>query len=314
MGYTTNYVASALKRKQMNIAIVLPESEVYGKYYFSYFWKGIHDYASEISGYNIQILEFPFACTNEGEEQHQLQKLAEVYQSWGTQLDGLLTTPVSNDSVLESALRRFVQTGTQVVLIDNDFPNCGRLCCIAPNDHNTGRLSAELMSSLLPKKEGTVLVAAGDPTSFSHRLNAEGFENYLRKHAPYLHVLSVADPVSKQNYHHTLAHIIEQHPDIVAGYSVRARNTIPLCRAARESGRLQNMCLLGSDLFPESAELLRHGILKGIVYKNPYQKGYLGLKTLFEYLIKGRAPKSSAIHVTISVILQTNLVFFEEFL
>lgn len=314
MGYTTNYVASALKRKQVTIGIVLPESEVYGKYYFAYFWKGIHDYAAEVNGYNISLLEFPFSCNNENESEHQLAKLNELWQDPELRLDGLLTAPVENSPALEEAINRFIERGTQVVLIDNDFPNIGRLCCIAPNDRNTGRLSAELMSGLLPRQEGLVLVAAGDRSSLSHHMNLEGFEGYLRQNAPWLRVLAVHDAGDGSSCQKRLAEVLREHPEIVAGYSVRARNTIPLCRAAEESGRLGQLCLLGSDLFPESAEMLRRGVLRGIVYKNPYQKGYLAVKALFESLIKGRAPKSSAIHVTISVILRSNLVFFEEFL
>jgi len=69
-----------------------------------------------------------------------------------------------------------------------------------------------------------------------------------------------------------------------------------------------------SDLFEKSAEMLRRGVLKGIVYKNPYQKGYLGLKVLVESLIRDQPPKGEKITVPISVIMRNNLVFFEEFL
>ena len=33
MGYTANYVAAALKRRQFNLAVVLPEPDEAGKYY-----------------------------------------------------------------------------------------------------------------------------------------------------------------------------------------------------------------------------------------------------------------------------------------
>ena len=81
-----------------------------------------------------------------------------------------------------------------------------------------------------------------------------------------------------------------------------------------DSGRINELFLVGSDLFPESAQMLSDGILKAIVYKGPYQKGYQGYKTLFEYLIKGIPPKGEAISVPIAIILQNNIKFYEEFI
>lgn len=314
MGYRTNYVASALKRKQITIAVVLPESQIYGRYYFSYCWKGIRDCAAELSGYNMQLLEFPFACSDHNEAAHQLERLDQIYRDPELHLDGLLTAPVDNTPAIEQAIRRFTQRGVQVVLIDNDFPQSERLCCIAPNDRNTGRLSAELMSGFLSGRKGAVLVAAGDPDSPSHQMNLEGFEEYLRQDAPWLEVIAVHDRKNPDGSQSALDGYFRDRPDIIAGYSVRARSTHPLCQAAEASGRLRDICLLGSDLFPESAELLRQGVLRGIVYKNPYQKGYLGFKVLFESLIKNAPPAGGALHVTISVILRSNLIFFEQFL
>lgn len=314
MGYRTNYVASALKRKQITIAVVLPESQIYGRYYFSYCWKGIRDCAAELSGYNMQLLEFPFAGSDHNEASHQLERLDQIYRDPELHLDGLLTAPVDNTPAIEQAIRRFTKRGVQVVLIDNDFPQSGRLCCVAPNDRNTGQLSAELMSCFLSGRKGAVLVAAGDPDSPSHHMNLEGFADYLHRSAPQLEVIPVHDQKDSDGSLGMLNRYFLERKDIIAGYSVRARGTHPLCQAAESSGRLQDICLLGSDLFPESAALLRRGVLRGIVYKNPYQKGYLGFKVLFESLIKNVPPSGNALHVTISVILRSNLVFFEQFL
>ena len=39
LNYTNNYIASALSRKSIDIAIVLPNPQGFGKYYFSYMIK-----------------------------------------------------------------------------------------------------------------------------------------------------------------------------------------------------------------------------------------------------------------------------------
>lgn len=311
MGYTTNYLASTLKRKPTNVAIVLPEAEVYGKHYFSYMWNACHNMCSEVAGYNMNILEFPFEC-GEYEEQNEQALLEKLYLDMGDKLDGLLIAPTNNNLKTRSILEKFIAKGVTVVLIDNDFPDIGRLCCIAPSDVYTGRLGAECLTSVL-HGPGTILVASGDEASLSHSLNNKGFRDYIEENNLPYKVMAIDDKKIDDVYRHAL-HEIQEQDNVVGLYSVRARFTAPMARAAVDSGKLSQLCLLGSDLFTESAQMLKDGILKGIVYKNPYQKGYLGMKVLFEHLIKGITPKSETLLVPISIIFQNNLRFFEEFI
>lgn len=314
LGYTANYVASALKRRQVNLAVVLPESSGSGKYYFRYIWKGCEAAAEAVSGYNINTIRRTFSSRRDRSSQEQIAILAELYEKWGDRLDGLLTTPDSNNSEIQCLLSRFSGRGVSVVLIDNDFKDCGRLCCVAPNDVYTGRLAAELIDLVLSGQKGTILVAAGDERSFSHKMNAAGFEEYFQTTNRQIRIKYVRDTDEPEQNRQQLLELLQKDQTIVAAYSVRAGNTLPLCQAIAACPHEQAIFAVGSDLFPESAQMLKQGILKAIIYKNPYEKGYLGYFTLFEHLIKGKAPKSEAILVNISVILQNNLRFFEEYI
>lgn len=313
MGYTPNLMASVLKRKQLNIAIVYPQLGGSGAFYFDYMWKGSKAFIDESTGYQIHFIDCPFDLDpgSMHEEEHQLEVLDDLLATMGDELDGLLTVPMENTEAGNAAIARFCEKGVRVVLIDNDYPDSGRLCCISASDENTGRLSAELMCAMLHQQEGTILVAAGNEQSQSHRLNAMGFADYVRTHRPELNVICINDP---QHPTPDVFYRYMEDPAVVAAYSVRARNTVPLCEAALMLEAKRKLLVLGSDLFERSADMLRRGVLKGIIYKNPYQKGYLGLKVLVENLIKDQPPKGAKITVPISVIMRNNLVFFEEFL
>ncbi|RRD93769.1 LacI family DNA-binding transcriptional regulator [Clostridiales bacterium COT073_COT-073] len=314
LGYTANYVASALKRRQVNVAVVLPESEKSGKYYFRYIWKGCEAAIEEVEGYNINTIRYVFSARKTKGSQEQIEILKNLYQNWGEKLDGLLTTPDSDNPQIQCLLSQFSGKGVSVVLIDNDFENCGRLCCIAPNNIYTGRLAAELMNLVLKKSKGTILVAQGDERSLSHKMNVEGFSQYFSEVNANIKIKCVKDFDDAEKNRKELLKCLHEDHSIIAAYTARARITIPLCQAVIDSGRKEDIFTVGSDLFPESAQMLRDGILKAIVYKNPYEKGYLGYLTLFEYLIKGKAPKGDAISVNISIILQNNIRFFEEYI
>lgn len=313
LGYTTNYVASALKRRQLNLAVVLPSPDDRGRYYFRYIWKGCNAARNEESGYNLNVMEYTFSTEDDGSgSENQIEILKNLYEEWGDRLDGLLTSPTINSARLQCLLGQFTGRGVSVVLIDNDFEDCGRLCCIAPNDTYTGRLSAELMNMALSGQKGTILVAEGDELAWSHRMNQTGFETYFKEHNPGIKIWCARDLHDDEANCRQMVKGLQEIPDIIGAYSMRARNTMPMCQALCQTGKQKEVFAVGSDLFPESARMLRDGVLKAIIYKAPYEKGYKGFKALFECLIKGHIPESESVSVQISIIMQNNIQFFEE--
>ncbi|MBR1408317.1 MAG: LacI family DNA-binding transcriptional regulator [Clostridia bacterium] len=314
MRYRPNVMASALKRRQRRIAIVMPKRRDAGARYFDYMWKGCDAYLQETLGLGVACEKYEFDTGAHGrqEGEAQLQTLKRVLESPEGPPDGLLTVPVTSTEAVTEVLRCFCEQGTQTVLIDNDAP-VDRLCCIAPSDENTGRLAAELMCGLLGREGGTILLVGCNRYSPSHMANASGFADYVRTHRPDLGVIITGDEDGAPDAER-YARLIADNAGIIAAYSVRARSTMPLCEAALRLEGARRLMLLGSDLFPESADMLRRGVLRGIIYKNPYEKGYRGLKVLSECLRSDAKPKADSLGVPISVILRSNLVFFEEFI
>lgn len=314
LGYTTNYVASALKRRQVNLAIVLPEPEDGGKYYFRYIWKGCKVAEESVAGYNINVMNFSFSVHGDSGSEKQLEILHRLYDEWGDRLDGILTTPDTNSAQMQCLISQFSGKGVSIVLIDNDFKDSGRLCCIAPNDVYTGKLAAELMNMALQGRKGKILVAEGDRRSMSHKLNADGFESYFQEYNTDIQIKRIQDQYNFEANRKIMLQCLLEDESIIGAYSTRARSTIPMCEAVIEAGLKDKVFSVGSDLFPESVEMLNQGVLKAIVYKNPYEKGFRGFTVLFEYLIKGIMPKDDEIRVPISIILRNNIKFFKDFI
>jgi len=48
-----------------------------------------------------------------------------------------------------------------------------------------------------------------------------------------------------------------------------------------------------------------------VIQKNPYAQGYVGIRTLAEYLIRGKAPEQKKVFVGSEVVLRSNLVMYE---
>lgn len=307
LGYTTNYIASSLKRKTIHLAAVLPRPDGDGQLYHRHVWDAIREHHGEAESLNVAIDYHSF----DEEDDSQIHRLQQLFDGVYGEIDGLLTMPATSNAAISRLVERFSDRGIPVVLIDNDLPDSGRLCCVAPHDRMTGRLGAEILTAMLPAP-GTILVAAGSPDNESHRHNLEGFQNVLSEQNPRWSILlagGYGDAV--ECYQQALRHL-QTRPDIVAFYSVTARNTLPLCQAVTEAGLAGTLRGVGSDLFPQSAELLQQDVLQALIYKNAYDKGHLGFRILFDHVVKQIPPQQERPTVPISVIMKNNLCFFQE--
>jgi LacI family transcriptional regulator len=308
LGYKTNYAASSLKRKALRIAIVLPDGEGSGRFYYSYFWRACRNYHKEVAGLNVQIIEFGFS-----DKENQISLLEKIYRNHGNDLDGLLVVPVSQGDAIRHSIEKYIEKGVHVVLVDNDIPDCRRLCCISPHDASSGRLGAEFLSAIT-NRPGKVLISAGNANISSHIHNIIGFTAYIDENTIPLRIHKIYGYEDVSVSYAQARSFLEKNDDVVAFYAVTARETLPLCQAVIDTGNAGKIRGMGSDLFPESARMLKDNVVQALLYKNPYEKAYKGLKILCEALIKKEKPKSSCATVPIAIIMKNNLPFFQEFM
>ena len=78
----------------------------------------------------------------------------------------------------------------------------------------------------------------------------------MKQYRPDIEVIVAEDGRDAQASYQNLKKLLHKTDDIVAAYSVRAKNSIPLCRAIQDTGRIDEISIIGSDLFLETEELL----------------------------------------------------------
>jgi LacI family transcriptional regulator len=307
LGYKTNYAAASLKRRPLNTAIVLPGEEGSGRFYYHYLWQACRKYHQEVIGLNMRLMEFAFS-----ETENQVALLEKIYRTHRDDLDGILIVPLNRDDAMRIVIDKFIERGIQVVLVDNDIPGCGRLCCISPNDEAAGRLGAELLS-LITHGPGKILVSAGSTTMSSHVYNLAGFMDYMTENKlPFqIHKVYGYDDL-KKSYEEAKA-FLKKNNDVAGFYALTARETISLCQAVIDSGYGGKIRGVGTDVFPESVRLLKDNIVQALLYAQPYEKAYQGLKILCESLIKKEKPARQLVSVPTGVVMKNNVSFFQEF-
>ena len=107
-----------------------------------------------------------------------------------------------------------------------------------------------------------------------------------------------------------ILHLLEK-PDVAACCSVLSQSSVMLAQALQQCGKAGRIFAVGSDVFAENMTALQDKVLNNLVQKNPYAQGYLGIKTLVEYLVQGKAPEQNTIYVGSEVVFRSNAVMYD---
>lgn len=311
LDYHPNAVAASLKRKTLQLAACFPGEKGDNRFYYPQLWNGLRAGMETLKDYNVNCREFAYpenwkAGEMTGKKKTSLSELTALLDAG--QLDGLVISgngcPYSSEQ-----LRKYVDRGLALALVDTDMPDSGRLCCVAADYDCIGRTMAEMVMGRIPSC-GSILLCAGRSEYPSHCLIEQGFEAYLKENGhENLVYKENSNQVSDRSYQNILRHV--KRPDIAAACCVSSRSSVMLGQALEESGRVGKMVAVGSDLFEENKDFLRRGVFQNLVQKNPYAQAFLASKFLTEYLLRDVMPEELFV-VGTQVIFRSNLYLYEK--
>jgi LacI family transcriptional regulator len=306
LGYTPNASASSLKRGARRIAILVPTESGNNRYYYTQIWRGVHDYIN-MGTANLVCTELPFddEADRSSTSFVDLRRMVEE-----DRLDGLLAVGhIDRNKISEADWACLEENEIPIVFINSANPYSKYFCCVQPDYDIIGRTMAELVTSHIPEF-GSIFLCAGNPDWASHTAVVRGFERYLHEHGRtnriYMDHMWTIDSVHAEA-------VLEgiQNPDVAACCSVYSQGTFLLGQALEASGKAQRLFAVGSDLSEETLELIRRGVLNNSIQKNPYAQGYIGVRTLVEYLVSGKKPEDKTIYVGSEVVFASNLTMYE---
>jgi LacI family transcriptional regulator len=289
--YRPNSSASALKRRQLQIGAAFPGVADDSRFYYAGIWQGIRDYFNAARDLNISCVELPFAGGGLGEPEKD------------TEMDGLLTVGYLDHHGAVS-LKGFIDRHIPVVLVTNDLPLSGRLCCVEPEYHITGRMLAEFITRQIPAG-ADILVWAGDRESPSHSATIKGFDSYMADKQLPAGVRKIYSGGTVERDRETLVRALGQK-NHAACCCVNARGSVLLGEAVTETGLAGGIVSVGSDIFKENLRFLDEDVFTALVHKNTYLQAYLAAKCLVEYLVKDIPPPAELIHVGSEIVIQSS--------
>jgi ribose transport system substrate-binding protein len=190
-------------------------------------------------------------------------------------------------AVLEAA----VAQGIKVVLIDSNMNSRHHASFIESDNYQAGRAAARHLARLLGGKGEIALIRYMANHASTHEREM-GFLDTLSADHPQIKV--VADPrmgSSVGSAYHMVSALLKKTPSLDAIFSVNGQATIGTLRALREAGLLKKSRFIGFDLNPAIMDAIRKGEIDATIAQNPFQIGYLGVKTAHRLILNETVPE-----------------------
>ena len=179
---------------------------------------------------------------------------------------------------LVEPVRQAAALGIKVIAVDSGLDGNAHVNFVTTDNYAAGRLAAERLSSLL-NKQGSVAVLRTIPGSGSTNDRANGFIDYLKKHAPQLAVVAdVYGGGTRGKAARSAGVLLDNFPHVDAIFAVNESASDGMLRALRQAGLTGKKKFIGFDTTEFLLDGLRRQEIHGLVVQDPRQMGYLAMK------------------------------------
>lgn len=195
-------------------------------------------------------------------------------------VDGIVLAPLDN-----KALVRPVEEATQekipVVIIDSPLLGGGFVSYIATDNYKGGVLGAGRLAQLLGGK-GKIFLIRCLEGSESSDLREKGFLETIQKEFPAMEFLSkdIYAGVTVESAFQTLENLLNRFPEVEGIFCPNESTSFGTLRALESKGLAGKIKFVGFDSSQKLVDGMRNGYIHGLVVQNPFNMGYLGVKTI----------------------------------
>jgi ribose transport system substrate-binding protein len=267
-------------KKKLTIAVI-PKGTTHE------FWKSIHagslKAARELSAQGTEVEVIWKGPLREDDREQQVQ-VVEGFTSQG--VSGIVLAPLDNRALVrpvEEAKRANVPT----VIIDSALASDQIASFVATDNRKGGMLAAERMGELLNGK-GKVLLLRYQEGSASTEDREAGFIQRLKEKYPSIELISsdqYAGP-TRDTAKRASENLLNRFGDELQGiFTPNESSTGGMLLALQDIGKAGKVTFIGFDTSESFLEAMRNKQLQGIVVQNPFNMGYLGVRTMADFLL-----------------------------
>jgi len=268
--------AAALSAQTYEVAVI-PKGTTHE------FWKSIHAgalaAAGELKSEGVTVNVIWKGPLREDDREQQVQV---VENFTGRRVSGLVLAPL-DARALVAPTEEAVRAGIPVVIIDSGLKSTAPVSTVSTDNYKGGVLGARRLGELLGGKGKVILlrVLAG---STSTEQREAGFLDTLAQEFPGLQILSSDQHAgaTRDTAYRTAQNLLNRFGRDVTGiFAPNESSATGMLLAMKDTGLAGGKVkLVGFDSGAQTVAALKSGDLQGLVVQNPFQMGYLGVKTL----------------------------------
>lgn len=267
-------------KKKLTIAVI-PKGTTHE------FWKSIHagsnKAASELTAQGTEVDVIWKGPLREDDREQQIQ-VVEGFAAQG--VSGIVLAPL-DDRALVRPVADARRAGVPTVIIDSGLQSDEFVSFVATDNRKGGSLAADRMGQLLNGK-GKVLVLRYAEGSASTSEREQGFLDQIKAKYPEIELVSTDQyaGATRDTAKRASENLLNRFGDQVQGiFTPNESSTAGMLLALQDIGKAGKVSFVGFDVSQTFIDAMNAGQLHGIVVQNPFNMGYLGVRTMVDNLL-----------------------------
>jgi len=271
------------------------------------FWKSIHagsiKAANELTAAGTDVEVIWKGPIREDDREQQIQ-VVEGFAAQG--VSGIVLAPLDNRALVRPVSEAH-RAGVPTVIIDSGLESTDFVSFVATDNRKGGTLAADRMGQLLNGK-GKVLVLRYAEGSASTTEREEGFISELKQKFPDIELVSTNQyaGATRDTAKRASENLLNTYADQVQGiFTPNESSTAGMLLALQDINKAGKISFVGFDSSQTFIDAINANQLHGIVVQNPFNMGYLGVRTMVDNLL-GK-PVSKQIDTGVMLVTKENL-------
>lgn len=265
-------------KKKLTIAVI-PKGTTHE------FWKSIHAGSLKAAGeFSAQGTPVEVIWQGPLREDDREQQIRVVEGFISQSVNGIVLAPLDNRALVRP-VEEAKRAGVPTVIIDSGLESDAIVSFVATDNRKGGSLAAERMGALLGGK-GKVLMLRYQEGSASTEEREAGFVEGLKKF-PGIELISGDQyaGATRDTAKRASENLLNRFADQIQGiFTPNESATAGMLLALQDIGKAGKVTFIGFDTSETFTEAMKNKQLHGIVVQNPFNMGYLGVRTMVEHL------------------------------
>src|SRR6266536_4807882 len=270
---------AATGKKKLTIAVI-PKGTTHE------FWKSIHagsnKAATELSAQGSEVEVIWKGPLREDDREQQIL-VVEGFTSQG--VDGIVLAPLDNRALVRP-VEEAKSAGVPTVIIDSALDSDSIVSFVATDNRKGGMLAADRVGELLGGK-GKVILLRYAEGSASTQDREDGFLQEMKQKYPNIELISSDQyaGATRDTAKRASENLLNRFGDDLQGiFCPNESTTAGMLSALQDIGKAGKVIFVGFDTSQTFVDAMRAKQLHGIVVQNPFNMGYLGVRTMVESL------------------------------